>query len=277
MPALYTRGGAARFQSTLPAEARGDSMAQELSALYNWFQSTLPAEARGDSPRAAGHHEIIHVVSIHSPRRSEGRPTLQIEKVLPPKWFQSTLPAEARGDLNDASVGVQVEVMFQSTLPAEARGDAYSYARLGSRSCFNPLSPPKRGETRPKTSVLCLRLSRFNPLSPPKRGETIASLRNAPALAKFQSTLPAEARGDSSTGTIRNIRRCFNPLSPPKRGETGNRHQAPVWTFCFNPLSPPKRGETRVEAGRRERLVVSIHSPRRSEGRLPGTVLLTVA
>ena len=109
---------------------------------------------------------------------------------------------------------------FQSTPPAEARGDAWSPAQFLATISFNPLPPPKRGET-----VLGLRQASgrrcFNPLPPPKRGETSA-IRAVPKsmpdivsihsprrsegrrfgsiirVAKywFQSTPPAEARGD---------------------------------------------------------------------------------
>ena len=41
---------------------------------------------------------------------------------------------------------------FQSTPPAEARGDLGlpASADAGEPRCFNPLPPPKRGETRSK-------------------------------------------------------------------------------------------------------------------------------
>ena len=37
--------------------------------------------------------------------------------------------------------------MFQSTPPAEARGDALGEEAEAVRKGFNPLPPPKRGET----------------------------------------------------------------------------------------------------------------------------------
>ena len=68
------------FQSTPPAEARGDD-ARRAECAPKCFQSTPPAEARGDDepisgerflPPPKGRPESAEV-SIHSPRRSEGR------------------------------------------------------------------------------------------------------------------------------------------------------------------------------------------------------------
>ena len=97
------------FQSTPPAEARGDALWISLefqcrsegdgshSAVAELFQSTPPAEARGD--RA---FQVVSgcpvMVSIHSPRRSEGRPRLHEADASEAELFQSTPPAEARGD-----------------------------------------------------------------------------------------------------------------------------------------------------------------------------------
>ena len=46
--------------------------------------------------------------------------------------------------------------------------------------CFNPLPPPKRGETIPAVpgATACAEMS-FNPLPPPKRGETFLTKREA--------------------------------------------------------------------------------------------------
>ena len=84
--------------------------------------------------------------------------------------------------------------MFQSTPPAEARGDVD-----GGRVVY--------------------KLGRFNPLPPPKRGETSARGVVGGSFA-FQSTPPAEARGDLRAIGRRQDAKCFNPLPPPKRGET---------------------------------------------------------
>ena len=108
---------------------------------------------------------------------------------------------------------------FQSTPPAEARGDVLPPSPSATRTCFNPLPPPKRGET--------------------------STMPGATGSKVFQSTPPAEARGD-------------------------HRHAGGIVEHDgFNPLPPPKRGET-VQIGRVRRVAdVSIHSPRRSEGRQP--------
>ncbi len=135
------------------------------------FQSTPPAEARGDGticPRS----EQGNGVSIHSPRRSEGR--------------QRVLRADG---------GVQLGVSIHSPRRSEGR-------------------PGSRDQPRPRRPC-------FNPLPPPKRGETNWCLSEGPACWTFQSTPPAEARGDMAGGRRRGAHRSsFNPLPPPKRGET---------------------------------------------------------
>ena len=81
----------------------------------------LPPPKRGET-HAVGPAEDLVEVSIHSPRRSEGR------------LFVTEDTDNVTG--------------FQSTPPAEARGDArWPRLRRAWKSCFNPLPPPKRGET----------------------------------------------------------------------------------------------------------------------------------
>ena len=60
------------FQSTPPAEARGDDRARILDELELEVSIHSPAEARGDGHRD-GYAPRQLQVSIHSPRRSEGR------------------------------------------------------------------------------------------------------------------------------------------------------------------------------------------------------------
>ncbi len=85
---------------------------------------------------------------------------------------------------------------FQSAPPAETRGDTLFFIFLHKIYCFNPLPPPKRGETslgytcdvdgkvsirsprrnegRHDFDLLCDTIIHgFNPLPPPKRGETL--------------------------------------------------------------------------------------------------------
>ena len=91
----------------------------------------------------------VHIiVSIHSPRRSEGRHDCGRRVAAPSKRFQSTPPAEARGD----------SPFLSATIPS-----------LG-----------------------------FNPLPPPKRGETMKAVHQLLSRSWFQSTPPAEARGDGA-------------------------------------------------------------------------------
>ena len=61
--------------------------------------------------------------------------------------------------------------------------------------------------------------------------------------------------------------RGFNPLPPPKRGETCIAERLRLQPVGFNPLPPPKRGETSILRRGATYQEVSIHSPRRSEGR----------
>ena len=153
----------------------------------------LPPPKRGETPKLrakGGQHEV----SIHSPRRSEGRQHPACRHP-PASEFQSTPPAEARGDTRTPALPTGWKV-FQSTPPAEARGDIYE-ARKWPRvnECFNPLPPPKRGETTCADVVADARRVSI-PLPPPKRGETSRNRPYDRPYDRFQSTPPAEARGD---------------------------------------------------------------------------------
>ena len=83
--------------------------------------------------------------------------------------------------------------------------------------------------------------------------------------SKFQSTPPAEARGDSGSSRSASFGESFNPLPPPKRGETSDSHLL-ACQCCFNPLPPPKRGETGLIHIARCKYKVSIHSPAEARG-----------
>ena len=63
----------------------------------------------------------------------------------------------------------------------------------------------------------------FNPLPPPKRGETSYTYCERHLLL-FQSTPPAEARGDINLSLIQRIRRVS--IHSPRRSE-GRRHASP--------------------------------------------------
>ena len=81
----------------------------------------LPPPKRGETWARFEVDDVPAQVSIHSPRRSEGR--LGEEETT--YWlvqFQSTPPAEARGDLAEHPGDDRLSG-FQSTPPAEARGD----------------------------------------------------------------------------------------------------------------------------------------------------------
>ena len=84
---------------------------------------------------------------------------------------------------------------FQSTPPAEARGDVARRVDLNKVTCFNPLPPPKRGET--VVSVIEPASYVFQS-TPPRRSEGRQATEQAVTIFYlFQSTPPAEARGDS--------------------------------------------------------------------------------
>ena len=156
--------------------------------------------------------------------------------------------------------------MFQSTPPAEARGDVRAPGWCLSRRGFNPLPPPKRGETnRPDLK----QGSRHVSIHSPRRSEgRRCGIESAGEFSEgFQSTPPPK-RGETEDEPPTNAAEsCFNPLPPPKRGETPSQLLPSRSASSFNPLPPPKRGETQVQVPIAPRLRVSIHSPRRSEGR----------
>ncbi len=176
-------------------------------------------------------------VSIHSPRRSEGRRTSStVSRLMREVSIHSPRRSEGRRRLlwDDALMST-----FQSTPPAEARGDDH-------------FRTPRRGADR------------FNPLPPPKRGET-----SPPSSSTFQVSIHSPRRSEGRLGGGRpHAHREQVSIHSPRRSE-GRRRCRASWRGqrCFNPLPPPKRGETTAPAVERRASEVSIHSPRRSEGR----------
>ena len=82
----------------------------------------------------------------------------------------------------------------------------------------------------------------FNPLPPPKRGETAPSVRGDfdKSLIDVSIHSPRRSEGRPVAGPR------FNPLPPPKQCLA-------TWMMCsggFNPLPPPKRGETELASAR---------------------------
>ena len=136
-----------RFQSTPPAEARGDGRILRRGDVSQMgFQSTPPAEARGDGLGSAASWKCCHEVSIHSPRRSEGRPALPLREAV-------------------------------------------------DTSRFNPLPPPKRGETTRTRPACAISIRGFNPLPPPKRGETWRTRRECQHVWKVSIHSPRRSEG----------------------------------------------------------------------------------
>ena len=249
------------FQSTPPAEARGDL---DLDAAP---RTTRSREVSIHSPRRSegrlcrlrqNERERVKIVSIHSPRRSEGRQDPRCERVA--SVFERSfnpLPPPKRGEtgfyqtvLFDAQT-----YQFQSTPPAEARGDRQGLTTW----CRTPLQVSIHSPRRSEGRLRGLRLSAqerqrksFNPLPPPKRGETMARDRVTACTVRhyrFQSTPPAEARGDHPRNPASQRRRLEDvSIHSPRRSE-GRPHSAQL-------------GFRSGQSGS-----VSIHSPRRSEGR----------
>ena len=118
---------------------------------------------------------------------------------------------------------------------------------LGAQSAksFNPLPPPKRGETRAHegTGTGTWEVS----IHSPRRSE--GRLCSPKTLMRrlrptFQSTPPAEARGDKSDNQHHATSSCFNPLPPPKRGETVSFFDGTNTAFPFQSTPPAEaRGD----------------------------------
>ena len=84
----------------------------------------------------------------------------------------------------------------------------------------------------------------------------------------FQSAPPAEARGDSAVLAVARPTRCFNPLPPPKRGEMEVAQVSRPSLSGFQSAPPAEaRGDPSDSVAAYQTFVVSIRSPRRSEGR----------
>ena len=209
-------------------------------------------------------------------------------RTVPSPASFNPLPPPKRGETRSLQSTDAADWRFQSTPPAEARGDETAETRPVSQAAmksFNPLPPPKRGETqipdplhRPRGDGA---VRSFNPLPPPKRGETRplipgklpgAQGRHIALSRTFQSTPPAEARGDATHYDRiepAELER-FNPLPPPKRGETEITDTLVTIETAFQSTPPAEaRGDRQWGPYGRMNFDVSIHSPRRSEGRRP--------
>ena len=177
----------------------------------------LPPPKRGETPHHNG-QLLAWRVSIRSPRRNEGRRD-RAGPCARPLRFQSAPPAETRGDpARSPRVFRGILVSIRSPRRNEGRPTGIFCRRRRAR-CFNPLPPPKRGETRFRGSSPCTR-GCFNPLPPPKRGETSGRVMR-----------PATATR-------------FNPLPPPKRGETTRK--GPVDHPRRVSIRSPRRNEGRL-------------------------------
>ena len=299
-------GSAQSCFNPLPPPKRGETLGLGCeSHVPLEFQSTPPAEARGDF---AGLWEWdVDGVSIHSPRRSEGRLALTAVSFGRSRVSIHS-PRRSEGRRVEKSRQDEARYTFQSTPPAEARGDGSPACRSASGEGVSIHSPRRSEGRRSICAASSCAVSGFNPLPPPKRGETGHLFRRLVAEAEFQSTPPAEARGDvrpaprarpsALSVSIHSPRRSegrrptcaksasfcslsFNPLPPPKRGETSDLRQERVLLLSqfqstppaeargdpallaeslqhpqsFNPLPPPKRGET-ADPGRPDSTVV---------------------
>ena len=135
---------------------------------------------------------------------------------------------------------------------------------------FNPLPPPKRGETTDRAVDQLRQDSGFNPLPPPKRGETPRFAYELPPIRKFQSTPPAEARGDD----LHQLVMVNVSIHSPRRSE-GRLRMSLLYLRDYRrsqfQSTPPAeaRGDVLYCVTDQAECIdkVSIHSPRRSEGR----------
>ena len=113
------------------------------------------------------------------------------------------------------------------------------------------------------------RSKRFNPLPPPKRGETHDAGKDDAEAKKFQSTPPAEARGDYFIGL--SCRATRVSIHSPRRSEGRPARFVVIGLPHKFQSTPPAeaRGDLLAQTETMETEGVSIHSPRRSEGRPP--------
>ena len=205
------------FQSTPPAEARGDRSRVLILTRVRGF-NPLPPPKRGEtavvvvrrpsvevsihSPRRSEgrrdrrRHAVARrgAVSIHSPRRSEGRRPLLIRPtVLLEVSIHSPRRSEGRPGESGRCHLLNPKVSIHSPRRSEGRRGSRSMQK-GNLWGFNPLPPPKRGETRPCLFPLCASPS-FNPLPPPKRGETLSTSMSSPSqLVSIHSPRRSEGR-----------------------------------------------------------------------------------
>ena len=128
------------FQSTPPAEARGDTSASAPSGAASSFQSTPPAKPSSKLPFCFN--------PLPPPKR--GETSYFPSQFNTPLWFQSTPPAEARGDETTHGPKGNPVKTFQSTPPAEARGDACTAALFLTYHPWFQSTPPAeaRGDRR---------------------------------------------------------------------------------------------------------------------------------
>ena len=233
------------------------------------------------------------IVSIRSPRRNEGRLD-PFDQSGRPDQVSIRSPRRNEGRPLHREISHQIGGGF-NPLPPSKRGETawHNLGRLSCR-CFNPLPPSKRGETRkdwykPVETEVSIRSPRRNEgrlwpgssggetksvsIRSPRRNEGRPRIDSGHThRPTFQSAPPVETRGDPSSGSRGRRVPCFNPLPPSKRGETPSISPNCSPLLCFNPLPPSKRGETGTRRHKLRPSVVSIRSPRRNEGRLPGWV-----
>ena len=250
------------FQSTPPAEARGDFWIPR-ATLADLRFNPLPPPKRGETLVPVW-ELVFWAVSIHSPRRSEGRRRCSARSDRRAS-FQSTPPAEARGDSMERNTAEAISSF--NPLPPPKRGETKknplrqaqgirvsihsprrSEGRLGDRLRAErrlrvSIHSPRRSEGRRRGPTDATRVPRFNPLPPPKRGETVTTALGMRATPEFQSTPPAEARGDVVAGLSAFINKFQSTPPAEARGDSGRSCARPS-SKCFNPLPPPKRGET---------------------------------
>ena len=133
------------------------------------------------------------------------------------------------------------------------------------RRCFNPLPPPKRGEIPPRSRR---RNSSSVSIRSPRRSEGRSRKASISVISDSVSIRsPRRSEGRSAGRAVANFKLLFQSAPPAEARGDRDPPTATTPDSGFNPLPPPKRGEIGFGLGPAPPILVSIRSPRRSEGR----------
>ena len=151
----------------------------------------LPSQKQGETPRPRPRGRV-NPVSIRSPHKSKGRPTLREDRRRD-STVSIRSPHKSKGRPPSAANAAFLWV-FQSAPLTKARGDVVLVLSTVGAACFNPLPSQKQGET--STWIRSDRGRVVSIRSPHKsKGRPEAQAPDFKAL-KFQSAPLTKARGD---------------------------------------------------------------------------------